>query len=83
LGLTAVANLLFSISHSLKSLTKKNHSYVWLLSQSDDVGLLLNPYPTHYSLAFASSEVSSPCSYRLFLPSAFPCGDEMRLIRST
>jgi hypothetical protein len=28
LGLTAVANLLFSISHSLKSLTKKNHSYV-------------------------------------------------------
>ena len=33
-----------------------------------------NPYPAHYSLAFASSAILYPQAHRLTLRLAFPCG---------
>src|SRR6266849_8091845 len=39
-----------------------------------DVARGLNPYPSHYRMAFASSILPLPHAYRLALRLTFPCG---------
>src|SRR5437879_4199791 len=51
------------------------------LSPWGDVAFWLNPYPTHYRSAFASSPIPDPPSHRLLLRVAFPRGETTGLPR--
>ena len=62
-----VASFAFSLkSGSTNSLATKNLPEVCTLSGQD-----INPYPTHYRLAFAFSGILYPLAYRLPLRVAF------------
>ena len=60
----------------------KDQVEVCPLSRGDDVAVRLNPYPSHYSMAFAFSTLSCPHPCRLALRLTFPCGRERGLPRS-
>ena len=64
-----VASFAFSLENgSTNSLATKDLPEVCTLSGQD-----INPYPTHYRLAFAFSGILYPLAYRLPLRIAFHC----------